>query len=73
MLRADFGELPFRDCLENRNRARIEAPRATKRGQRTPDLVTSCCQSSLVEKPSGIFQTVSGETVWKVFGVPFRQ
>ena len=34
---ANFGEFPFRNCLEIRNGSRIGAQIAAKRGQRSPD------------------------------------
>src|SRR5829696_10533120 len=34
---ANFAELPFRNCLENRNRSRIGTPKVAKSGQRDPD------------------------------------
>src|SRR5829696_6957327 len=34
---ANFGELPFRNCLENRTRSRIRTPNVTKRGPWNPD------------------------------------
>jgi hypothetical protein len=46
----NFRELPFRNCLEIRDRSRIGAPRAAKRGRRSPDSGASCRQRGAVRR-----------------------
>jgi hypothetical protein len=41
MLDTNFGEFPFRNCLEIRNGSRIGAPKAAKMGRRSPDRPTA--------------------------------
>src|SRR5829696_1403821 len=46
----NFRELPFRNCLEIRDRSRIGAPRAAKRGGRSPNSGASCHQRGALRR-----------------------
>src|SRR5215207_6989504 len=47
---AKFAEFPFRNCLEIRDRSRMGAPRAAKRGGRSPNSGASCHQRGALRR-----------------------
>ena len=57
----NFGEYPFRNCLENRHRSPIGTPKVAMRSQRDPDRRLPGADEAL-EGPQAIFQTVSPRT-----------
>jgi hypothetical protein len=59
---ANFGEYPFRNCLEIRNRSRNGGSEGGHEGSKGHRSTACCHQRSPVQKPQAIFQTVSPRT-----------
>src|SRR5215211_7230497 len=59
---ANFGEFPFRNCLENRDVARNRCSGSRKDGPKGPRSAAFCRPRSTLARLSAIFQTVSPRT-----------
>jgi hypothetical protein len=62
ILQANFGEYPFRKCLENREKPRNGGSEGAQEGPKKPRPAASWRRRSVLERPWAISQTVSPRT-----------